>query len=279
MKTKTMMIGSVLLAGISAAAARQTPAAPAAPAPPPAPGQTAPVAAPSLPAMPRGETSAARIVVPTMQVEQIAEPIRWKFTGAGDAWENILRREGPVTYLGVSAAPPPRELAPHLPIPENTGLVVDYIAKDSPAEKAGLLEKDVLAKLGDQVLIHPRQLAVLVANLKEGESVKIAYVRKGQLHETTAVLGKQEYTATATPAEAARAMADVFIAGEQGRPLKTFIRRLEKDAAEDADREIGHAIRQAQEMIGETAPDDYREELREIREMVEDIRKRLEKAE
>ncbi len=265
MKTKTRILhAAALLAALPAAAAPDT---------------AVPPGIPASPAMPTPHAvPAPHITVPTVKVEQLTEPVRWKFLSGGETWETAVQREGPVTYLGVSSAPPPRELAPHLSIPEDTGLVVDFIAKDSPAEKAGLLPKDVLAMLDDQILIHPRQLAVLVANHKEGESVKITYVRKGRLQETSAVLGKQEAAAAAGRAgDTAMAFADVMLEAREGRPLKTFIRKL----ATPAEGESGAVmeIRRAEALMDEARSEDYRKELGEIRAMVEEIHKRLEQAE
>lgn len=301
MKTNTPMLCS-LLAALATASAQDTPpvAAPSVSATPVAPQMPVPPTPPPVAGIPgapapgityfRGRSGAApAIEVPALRVEQIAEPVRWNYQMQGDFSEYPLaNRKGPVTFLGVNASPPPSELAPHLPIEEDTGLVIEFLSKDSPAAKAGLQERDVLAKLDDQILIHPRQLAVLVANHKEGDQVKITYVRKGQLQETTALLGKQEpkvhmdYYKTYNAAMEGAA-ADVTIHGQPGSPLKTFVRRI-KMASGDGGQTLEitgdpEAVPGGPGTAADVAPgnpDDAKAELQAIRKMLEDLNKRLE---
>lgn len=280
MKTKTTPILGVLLATALNAAAqdRIAPVAevmpvPAIPATPLAPPPPAPQGAPDF-----ADDSSLQIVVPTIRAEQIAEPVRMKLLYQ-DHFDG-LKRGGPVTYMGVSSSPPPRELAPHLPIPEDTGLVIDFVAKDSPADKAGLKQSDVLAKLDDQIIIHPRQLSVLVANHKEGDSVKITYVRKGQLQETNVTLVKQEAPEPGIFGKTSATPGDVFLSAEPGKPLKTIIRRLQDDSVNTASaaaddlakiKELHYTLRQA----AEPKVDDEKQELEKIRALLEALNKRL----
>lgn len=96
-----------------------------------------------------------------------------------------------VTFLGVETGPVGPTLAAQLNLPGGAGLVVGHVAPDSPASTV-LKTHDVLVKLDDQLLIEPRQFAVLVRNHKEGDEVTLTYVRGGK--ETTAKvkLGKHE---------------------------------------------------------------------------------------
>jgi len=267
------MLGFLLASAIAASAQGAAPGAmPAPPTPPAPPVAAAPRASAGLP---------PSIEVPTLRVEQIADPVRWRYHLAegGGADLALANRKGPVAYLGVSASPPPRELAPHLPIDEDTGLVIEFLTKGSPAEKAGLQEQDVLAKLDDQILIHPRQLAILVANHKEGDNVKIIYVRKGQLQETTAVLGKQEsITGEISEARFHSRDADVLIEGDPTRPLKTFIRRLQTAPGAAGVTEEIRGLSGAGGVVGIVPPPvkDVQAELQEIRKMLEDLGKQLE---
>jgi membrane-associated protease RseP (regulator of RpoE activity) len=185
---------TIFTAGVFACAIAQEPAAPA-PAPEtPAPAPEQPKADSTAPA----PLSAQQMhYVDPRQIEAIARSL---FSG-----EKLPVRTGPVTYLGVAAVEVPQEVAAQLPIPQDTGLLVAGVAPDSPAAKAGLSENDVLTKLGDQIIITPRQLAVLIANHKKDDAVKITYLRKGQQAELTAVLG--ERIAPPLPADAAGPLA------------------------------------------------------------------------
>jgi len=90
------------------------------------------------------------------------------------------RSAGPKTWLGVALNEVSEQVANQLPIEPGTGLVVEHVSQDSPADKAGLQKYDVLVRLGDQVLITPKQFQTLIANHKAGDEVEIVYYRKGQ---------------------------------------------------------------------------------------------------
>jgi hypothetical protein len=94
----------------------------------------------------------------------------------------------PKTWLGVALAEVTEQVANQLPIDSGTGLVVEHVSKDSPADKAGLQKYDVLVRLGDQVLITPKQFQTLIANHKAGDEVEIVYYRKGQESKAKAKL-------------------------------------------------------------------------------------------
>lgn len=85
----------------------------------------------------------------------------------------------PVTFLGVETVPASRTLTEQLGLEPDTGLVVNMVAKDSPAS-AVLKQYDILTKLDDQKLIETRQLAVLVRGHKEGDEVTLTYIRGGK---------------------------------------------------------------------------------------------------
>lgn len=82
-------------------------------------------------------------------------------------------------FLGVATSPADATLAAQLGLPEGEGLVVQEIVPGSPAD--GVLQRhDILLKLDDQVLVDPRQFAVLVRNHKKGDEVTLAYLRQGK---------------------------------------------------------------------------------------------------
>lgn len=97
----------------------------------------------------------------------------------------------PVTFLGLEVAPVDEALAAQLKLPPEHGLIVRFIVPDSPAAVAGLQKHDVLTKLDDQLLIAPRQLSALVRSRKEGDTIKLTYVRAGAETRATATLAKR----------------------------------------------------------------------------------------
>ena len=110
--------------------------------------------------------------------------------GGGAAPANETRE--PVTYLVIAADAVSEELAAHLPLDAGVGLVVRSIGPDSPAAKAGVGVNDVVTKIDDQLLVHPRQLQVLVRAKKDGDSISVTYLRKGELKTVTAKLEKRD---------------------------------------------------------------------------------------
>lgn len=82
--------------------------------------------------------------------------------------------------LGVSAQPIDDTLRSQLALDPGVGLVVNSVLPDSPAQKAGLKNHDVLVKLDDQRLMSSSQLRDLVRAHKAGDTVTLGYVRAGK---------------------------------------------------------------------------------------------------
>jgi hypothetical protein len=131
------------------------------------------------------------------------QPFTWKLEdgGAGAvarAGELLRAHKIPggkmekVTWLGLATQPVGDEVRAQLPLQPGEGLTVRHIMPDSPAAKAGLAEHDILTRLDDQILVSTDQLHSLVKMRKPGDSVKIAYLRKGEKKETTATLVEHE---------------------------------------------------------------------------------------
>jgi hypothetical protein len=96
-----------------------------------------------------------------------------------------------VTFLGIEAVPVDPALSKQLNLPKDTGLAVRTVIPNSPA--AGLIEAyDILTKFEDQLLIEPRQLAVLVRARKAGDEVTITLVRGGKEQTAKVKLGQHE---------------------------------------------------------------------------------------
>jgi len=62
--------------------------------------------------------------------------------------------------------------------PSETGS--SSIAKDSPADKSGLKEKDIITKIGDQELTEKNDLVTILGKYKVGDAVKLTILRDGK---------------------------------------------------------------------------------------------------
>jgi hypothetical protein len=96
-------------------------------------------------------------------------------------------------YLGVGVEPLHPAFSAHLPgsLLGGQGVLVSTVAKDSPADKAGIKAHDILAAYGDQKLFSPNQMVKLVRADKPGKEVKLQLVREGKLLVVPVTLGDQ----------------------------------------------------------------------------------------
>jgi hypothetical protein len=100
------------------------------------------------------------------------------------------------TWLGIATVEASDALASQLNLAPGVGLVISFVASNSPAAKAGLQKNDVLTRFEDQALVHPAQLRKLVQVRKEGDKVKLTFYRAGKEQSVTATLGKTDHHAT-----------------------------------------------------------------------------------
>jgi hypothetical protein len=105
---------------------------------------------------------------------------------AGGGWSAAKDQ----SWLGVSIEEGSEALASQLGLPPGAGLVVTYVAPDSPAAKAELQKNDVLAELDGQLLVVPAQLRKLIQVHKQGDTVELVFYRAGKKQTVSATLGK-----------------------------------------------------------------------------------------
>ena len=121
-----------------------------------------------------GFAAVMSILVVAGGCEQPAPPVQWHPMGhhqmAPAGTENA-------TYLGVQVAPVMGALREQLGLPMGMGLVVEWVAPDSPAAAARLARYDVLTRFNEQHLVNPEQLMVLVRDSKPGQEVKLGVIR------------------------------------------------------------------------------------------------------
>lgn len=82
--------------------------------------------------------------------------------------------------LGLAAVAASDEIRDQLSLPSGVGLTVRRTAPGSPAAKAGIKPNDILTQADDQWLMDALQLSHLTVDRKEGDEVRLTYIRKGK---------------------------------------------------------------------------------------------------
>ena len=95
-------------------------------------------------------------------------------------------------WLGIAMEPVQDVVRAQLSLAPGEGIVVGHVAPESPAAKAGLQPNDILLRFEDQIIVEPGQLKKLIAMRKAGDSVKLAYLRKGEKKDATVSLIEHE---------------------------------------------------------------------------------------
>ena len=104
---------------------------------------------------------------------------------------NPLTVRAPQAWLGLRVAKPDEAVTAHVPsLPQGIGFVVKSIDENGPAKAAGLLENDLLWKIGDQMLVNEAQLATLLRLSKPGEQIVMTGFRGGKPLEVKLTLGE-----------------------------------------------------------------------------------------
>jgi serine protease Do len=105
----------------------------------------------------------------------------------------------PVTYLGVETSDVPRVLSAQMGLQRGFGVVVDYVAANSPAAAAGIQPNDIIKMLNDQIIVDPSQLGKLVRSFSEGTTVNLTLLRKGQEMKVSVKLAKHDVSSNHNP--------------------------------------------------------------------------------
>jgi hypothetical protein len=121
-------------------------------------------------------------------------------------------------YLGVFLEPVPPLLAVHLGLAEGVGIVAADVAAESPADKAGVVQYDVVVSLNAKDVKGLKEFSEAVRQAGAGSKVKLGLIKKGQKKEIEVVLG---------------ALPDNPGAGKYGGPMGG--RRLLKDGERPED--------------------------------------------
>jgi serine protease Do len=83
-------------------------------------------------------------------------------------------------YLGVKIGEINGELADHVGVPPNSGVIVSEVLANSPAAAAGLQEGDIILAFAEKKITNPQQLQEIVERSPNGSNQQVEILRNGQ---------------------------------------------------------------------------------------------------
>ena len=106
-------------------------------------------------------------------------------TEAAKEWAYKLReyqhgKAEPSAYMGIIIEPVPSVLRDYIDLPKGIGLLLPKIAKDGPADKAGLEDNDIITTFDGQMIVNVSQLSTLIEMKGAGATVPVKVIRKGE---------------------------------------------------------------------------------------------------
>jgi serine protease Do len=142
-----------------------------------------------------------------------------------------LREHGSVErgWLGVQMQALTPALAKAVGRPGTKGVIVDEVEANSPAARAQLQQGDIITGFDGSAVTSPEDLALDVANAKEGAAAKLTVWRDGREQTVDVVIGRQQ------PAETASAQGESSNAADLGMTLGQLTPQLRNQLGLGAD--------------------------------------------
>lgn len=112
------------------------------------------------------------------------------FSACSEKSEHVYITSSPKVWLGVQAKNIPERRLNNLKL--DFGLEVIKVYKDSPAEKAGLKEEDILLKINGNSMENVDDMIETIEDMEIDEKITITYLREGKELETEATVSKKK---------------------------------------------------------------------------------------
>lgn len=111
-----------------------------------------------------------------------------------DVLEDLIHK-GKVSrpWLGVSIQDLTPELAKYFETDMKEGVVVGYVASGSPAEKAGLMQGDIIVELDKQKMTSSDQFVKAIGETKVGSKHSLLLMRNGEFKSLNVIIGEKNY--------------------------------------------------------------------------------------
>ncbi len=107
-----------------------------------------------------------------------------------DSDKYLKKSEKP--WLGIYMQDINKDIAEALNIDVDKGVLVNDVIDDSPAEKAGLEDGDVIVRIGDNVIDNTSDLSKAVKSMVPGDKADIVVYRDGKKKDLNVVMGAAE---------------------------------------------------------------------------------------
>jgi serine protease Do len=114
-------------------------------------------------------------------------------------------------WLGVSIQALTPDMKKHFGLKEDRGVVINQIFENSPAEKAGLKEEDIILQYNGKDITDPTQLRNLVANTPPGKEVELKVFRDGKVFSVKVTIEELPQEVVAARGEYENALKGVVV--------------------------------------------------------------------
>ncbi|MEP6678724.1 MAG: trypsin-like serine protease, partial [Betaproteobacteria bacterium] len=106
--------------------------------------------------------------------------------------EQIIK-DGEVTrgWLGIEPQPMTREIAQALALDSADGVLIRGLQRNGPAERAGVLARDIVLEIAGKATPDVPQLLARIAELPPGSSAKLKLWREGKPVDLEVMIGKR----------------------------------------------------------------------------------------
>ena len=94
-------------------------------------------------------------------------------------------------WLGVTVQNLTEGLAKYFALPDKNGVLVAKVLENSPAQKAGIKESDVIKSLDDKAINNVRELLSVVGKMEQGRKVKVGLLRDKKELSLQAEIGER----------------------------------------------------------------------------------------
>jgi serine protease Do len=147
-----------------------------------------------------------------------------------------IMRNGKVSraFLGVMIQPVTADLAKAFKLAKAEGALISDVTEDSPAERAGLKEGDVVTKVDDRTVVDSRALQLMIGEMSPARTVRLAVVRDGAERQFSVTLAEQPGDRTSnTSATSAVTSSARTLDGVSLEPVAQglAVRRVDPDSA------------------------------------------------